>query len=104
MLGVLGWGLLAASSLALGALLGVVHPWPDRLIGLVLGSGGGALVSAVSFQLAGEGLRQAGLGPVAVGMAPIGFAVADHLSPGLTADFNGFAAAVALTIGSEATA
>jgi ZIP family zinc transporter len=44
-------------------------PWPDRLIGLVLGFGAGTLVSAVSFELAGEGPREAGLGAVAVGMA-----------------------------------
>jgi ZIP family zinc transporter len=66
---VVAWGLLAASSLGLGALLGMFRPWPERLVGLVLGFGAGALVSAISFELAGEGLREAGLGPVAVGMA-----------------------------------
>lgn len=39
------------------------------MLSLVLSFGAGALVSAVSFDLAGEGLRQGGLGPVAVGMA-----------------------------------
>jgi ZIP family zinc transporter len=65
----LGWGALAASSLALGAVLGVLRPWPNRVIGLVLGLGTGTLVSAVSFELAADGLRAAGLGPVAVGLA-----------------------------------
>jgi zinc transporter, ZIP family len=69
MLEAFGWGFLAASSLALGAVLGVLRPWPDRLVGLTLGFGAGALISAVNFELAGDGLREAGLGPVAVGMA-----------------------------------
>ncbi len=52
----LGWGALAASSLVIGALLGLIRPWPDRIIGLVLAFGAGALISAVSFDLAQEGL------------------------------------------------
>jgi len=44
-----GWGAVAASSLVLGMLLGLLRPWPERLIGLVLAFGAGALVSAVSF-------------------------------------------------------
>ena len=35
----LGWGVVAASSLVLGALLGLARAWPDRLIGLVLAFG-----------------------------------------------------------------
>jgi zinc transporter, ZIP family len=53
----LGWGALAASSLIIGALLGLARPWPDRAVGIVLAFGAGALVSAVSFDLAEEGLR-----------------------------------------------
>jgi ZIP family zinc transporter len=34
-----GWGALAASSLVLGALLGVVRVWPRQMIGLVLAFG-----------------------------------------------------------------
>ena len=45
-----GWGLVAASSLVLGMLLGLARSWPSRLIGLVLAFGAGALVSAVSFE------------------------------------------------------
>ena len=48
----LGWGALAASSLVIGALLGTARPWHDRLVGLVLAFGAGALISAVSFDLA----------------------------------------------------
>ena len=53
----LGWGALAASSLLIGALLGLARAWPDRLVGVVLAFGAGALVSAVSFDLAEEGLQ-----------------------------------------------
>jgi zinc transporter, ZIP family len=53
----LGWGALAASSLVIGALLGLVRAWPDRAVGIVLAFGAGALVSAVSFDLAEEGLK-----------------------------------------------
>jgi ZIP family zinc transporter len=64
----LGWGALAASSLALGALIGLARPWPRKAIGLVLGFGAGALISAVSFELAEDGVKIAGGLPVAIGM------------------------------------
>jgi ZIP family zinc transporter len=68
-LAALGWGALAASSLVIGALLALVRSWPDRTIGLVLQFGAGALVSAVSFELAVEGVRAAdGTLPVAIGL------------------------------------
>jgi ZIP family zinc transporter len=65
----LGWGALAASSLILGALLGLVHTWSDRLVGLVLSFGAGALISAVSFDLAEEGVKVGGGAAVAIGLA-----------------------------------
>jgi zinc transporter, ZIP family len=65
----LGWGAVAASSLVLGALLGVARTWPRQLIGLVLAFGAGALISAVSFELAAEGIRASGATPVALGLA-----------------------------------
>jgi ZIP family zinc transporter len=65
----LGWGALAASSLILGAVLGLVHVWPDRLVGLVLAFGAGALISAVSFDLAQEGVKVGGGAAVAIGLA-----------------------------------
>jgi zinc transporter, ZIP family len=62
----LGWGALAASSLVIGALLGVARAWPERVVGAVLAFGAGALISAVSFDLAQEG---ANVGtPLAVGL------------------------------------
>jgi ZIP family zinc transporter len=64
------WGLAAASSLAIGAAIGVIHPWRDRVIGAVLAFGAGTLVSAVSIELALQGLQEAGgLTPVAIGLA-----------------------------------
>jgi ZIP family zinc transporter len=65
----LGWGALAASSLVIGALLGIARRWPDRLIGLVLAFGAGALISAVSFDLFEEGVNAAGGPAVAAGLA-----------------------------------
>src|SRR5919112_2073735 len=64
----LGWGALAASSLVIGALIGLARPWPRRAVGLVLGFGAGALISAVSFELAEEGVKLAGALPVATGL------------------------------------
>ena len=53
----LGWGAVAASSLVLGALLGLARHWSDRIVGIVLAFGAGALISAVSFDLFEEGLK-----------------------------------------------
>ena len=64
----LGWGALAASSLVVGALIGLARQWPRKAIGLVLGFGAGALISAVSFELAEEGVKIAGGLPVAIGL------------------------------------
>lgn len=69
MLASLGWGALAASSLVVGALLALVRTWPDRVVGLVLGFGAGALVASVSFELAEEGLRIGSPYAVAAGLA-----------------------------------
>ncbi len=63
-----GWGALAASSLVVGALIGLARPWPKQVVGLVLGFGAGALISAVSFELAEDGVRIAGGLPVALGL------------------------------------
>jgi ZIP family zinc transporter len=64
----LGWGALAASSLVIGALLGLARSWPDRVIGIVLAFGAGALISAVSFDLAQEGAQVGSPGTVALGL------------------------------------
>jgi ZIP family zinc transporter len=64
-----GYGALAASSLVIGALAGVSRPWSPRAVGLVLGFGAGAMISAVSFELAEDGVEIGGPGSVAVGLA-----------------------------------
>jgi ZIP family zinc transporter len=64
-----GWGALAASSLVIGALLSFARRWPARQVGLVLAFGAGALISAVSFELAEEGLRVGGAGATGIGLA-----------------------------------
>jgi ZIP family zinc transporter len=63
------WGAVASSSLVIGAVLGVIHRWDDRLVGAVLGFGAGALISSVSFELVEEGLAVSGGLPVALGLA-----------------------------------
>ena len=73
------WGVVAASSLTLGAVLAIVRTWRDGVIGAVLAFGAGALIASVSFELAEEGLSLGGAVPVAVcsrsawpvGVAPI---------------------------------
>ena len=69
MLGALAWGSLAAGSLVLGALLAFARAWSDRQVGLVLAFGAGALISAVSIELAEEGVRVGGFGSTAAGLA-----------------------------------
>jgi zinc transporter, ZIP family len=68
MLASLGWGALAASSLVLGALLAFARRWPVQWVGLVLAFGAGALISAISFELALEGAREGGLDTTAIGL------------------------------------
>jgi ZIP family zinc transporter len=69
MVAALGWGGLAAASLVIGALAGLARSWPDRPVGLVLAFGAGALISAVSFELAQEGVEQGGPASLGVGLA-----------------------------------
>jgi ZIP family zinc transporter len=68
-LAALGWGALAASSLLLGALLAFARRWPSRQVGYVLSFGAGALISAVSFELAAEGIEVGSLRATAIGLA-----------------------------------
>ena len=69
MIEALGWGAVAASSLLIGAFVGLARTWPREAIGLVLGFGAGALISAVSFELAEEGVEVGGIEPLAAGLA-----------------------------------
>ena len=100
MLTALVWGLVAASSLIIGALAGVARTWNQRLIGLVLGFGAGALVASISFELAEEGFRVGGALPVALGLAAgaVTFFAADRLVDRIGGD-NTRAAGVPLLLG-----
>ncbi|MBU9766483.1 hypothetical protein FR943_21900 [Mycobacterium sp. TNTM28] len=69
MLTALIWGLIAASSLLIGAVGGVIRDWNRRLVGLVLGFGAGALIASISFELAEAGFRASGAWAVALGLA-----------------------------------
>ena len=64
----IGWGALAASSLVIGALLSFARDWPARQVGIVLAFGAGALISAVSFELAQEGLDVGGAPATGIGL------------------------------------
>ncbi len=68
-LGALAWGAVAASSLVIGAVLGMIRKWRAGVVGGVLAFGAGALISSVAFELAQEGLKIAGPLWVAVGLA-----------------------------------
>jgi ZIP family zinc transporter len=79
----IGWGALAASSLVIGAALSFARRWPQRQVGYVLAFGAGALISAVSFELAAEGIAISGAGYTGAGaglVTVLGFAVAAGLS------------------------
>jgi ZIP family zinc transporter len=65
----IGWGAVAASSLVIGAALSFARRWPPSQVGYVLAFGAGALISAVSFELAAEGIKIGGLGFTGAGLA-----------------------------------
>jgi zinc transporter, ZIP family len=79
----IGWGALAASSLVIGAALSFVREWSMRQVGYVLAFGAGALISAVSFELAAEGIEMGGAPITGLGLG-IG-AVTYYLLDGLIA-------------------
>jgi ZIP family zinc transporter len=67
--GAFGWGLLAASSLVIGAGLALRVRIGYRAIGLIMGFGAGVLISAVAFDLVDEALgMQTTRWPVVIGM------------------------------------
>jgi ZIP family zinc transporter len=92
------WGALSASSLVIGALIGLARPWPRQAVGLVLGFGAGALISAVSFELAQEGIEIGGATAVAVGLA-VGALTYFVASGMLASRMGGASAGTALALG-----
>ena len=76
------WGLFAASSLLLGAVIAVSRPPGRRVLGLVMGFGSGVLLSAVSFELVEEAAQTSGqLGSTFLGLfaGAVVFTVGDVL-------------------------
>ena len=63
-----GWGLLGASSLLIGAVIGLVAPLRPQLTGLILGFGAGTLISAVAFELTDEAFKLGGADIVTLGL------------------------------------
>jgi zinc transporter, ZIP family len=63
-----GWGAIGASSLLLGAVIGLRIPIPPRVVGLILGFGAGTLISAVAFELTEEAFNLGGADVVTLGL------------------------------------
>ena len=97
----LGWGALAASSLVIGAVLGVARQWHQLLIGIVLGFGAGALISSISFELAEEGISKGGGLPLAMGLAAgaLAFYFADRVVNRLGSRLGAGSAGLPLALG-----
>jgi zinc transporter, ZIP family len=75
------WGALGASSLLLGAAIGLLLRLPRIVIGLVLGFGAGTLISAVAFELTDEAYARGGADAVVIGLAAgaLAYFVGDYL-------------------------
>ena len=66
------WGFVGGVSLLVGAVVGVYLPTPQRIIGLVMGFGGGVLISALAFELTEEAYTRSGRDAVAAGLFAVG--------------------------------
>jgi zinc transporter, ZIP family len=58
------WGLIASSSLLLGAALAYLVRLPDRFVAGIMAFGCGVLICAITFELIMEGYRVGGLWPI----------------------------------------
>lgn len=64
------WGGLSASSLIIGAIIALRRPLSSTTVGLIMGFGAGALISAISFELISDALDHAeSFSRVAFGLA-----------------------------------
>lgn len=52
------WGLLASSSLIIGALIVMARPLPQRVVALIMAFGAGVLISAVAYDLVQDAFEQ----------------------------------------------
>ena len=73
MLEAMFWGLVAASTLIVGATLAIALPWRRQLIGLSAGFGAGALISAVTLDLTRSAFEAADVPVVVVGLGERGW-------------------------------
>src|SRR3954447_20716911 len=65
-----GWGILAAASLVIGAVVALLFRIKLPVIGLIMGFGAGVLISAVAFDLVEEAAGKAsGHGAVIAGLS-----------------------------------
>jgi ZIP family zinc transporter len=78
------WGAVGASSLLLGAAVGLILPLPPRVIGLILGFGAGTLISAVAFELTDEAYDLGGADAVVIGLAAgaLAYFIGDYVVEG----------------------
>jgi ZIP family zinc transporter len=63
------WGLVAGSSLVIGAVIAMTACPPPRVTGLILGFGAGTLISAISFELTEEAYSLGGADALTFGLA-----------------------------------
>jgi ZIP family zinc transporter len=61
------WGLLAGSSLLIGAAVGYFAALPQRLIAAAMAFGSGTMISALAFDLMDEAYQRGGFGAVSIG-------------------------------------
>lgn len=61
-------GLVASSSLLIGATITIFHQVRERTLGLVMAFGGGVLISAVVYDLVADALEFAGGGSIVIGL------------------------------------
>jgi ZIP family zinc transporter len=69
MIAAAGWGLVAAATLVVGAVIALWVPIPRRFVALLMGFGAGALTSAVAFDLTEEAFKLGGTTLTAIGLA-----------------------------------
>jgi len=63
------WGLVGGSTLVVGAVLGLVHDWSSRVIGLVMAFGAGVLIASVAYELVDDAAHAGTFGATAAGLA-----------------------------------
>ena len=69
MSGAFAWGVIASSSLLIGALIVMWRPVQQRTLGLIMAFGAGVLISAVAYELVADALEEGvGTGRVALGL------------------------------------